>query len=248
MVSAAGPCPLLVPSASLRSLSSSASLCACSQGDEQRDAQEGHHGGHREDLHGGEEGRARGAPCGAPCRVSECENEGKESMCNVANGCGTRTRACAACAQRRTQKPRERDSAHALALLHVCVLVSRRWCLWCVRVAPFPGCRGRGGNYGRVGITARVNLGCANSGPSLSCRIQILHALNRVSRTTEIHACRDSHSFVSARCSILAYRKMSPLALARVVNHSDCESRALPFVPNSNLAYRKISTLRFTQK
>ena len=131
MVSAAGPCPLLVPSASLRSLSSSASLCACSQGDEQRDAQEGHHGGHREDLHGGEEGRARGAPCGAPCRVSECENEGKESMCNVANGCGTRTRACAACAQRRTQKPRERDSAHALALLHVCVLVSRRWCLVC---------------------------------------------------------------------------------------------------------------------
>ena len=38
------------------------------------------------------------------------------------------------------------------------------------------------------------------------------------------------------------------LALARIVNHSDCESRALPFVPNSNLAYRKISTLRFTQK
>ena len=169
MVSAAGPCPLLVPSASLRSLSSSASLCACSQGDEQRDAQEGHHGGHREDLHGGEEGRARGAPCGAQCRVSEQMRA---------------RRACAAW-QRRTQKPRERDSAHALALLHVCVLVSRRWvlgvCVW-LRFA----CLGRGGNYGRVGITARVNLGCANSVPSLSCRIQILHALNRDERDSRM--------------------------------------------------------------
>ena len=93
--------------------------------------------------------------------------------------------ACAACAQRRTQKPRERDSAHALALLHVCVLVSRRWvlgvCVW-LRFA----CLGRGGNYGRVGITARVNLGCANSVPSLSCRIQILHALNRDERDSRM--------------------------------------------------------------
>lgn len=90
MVSAAGPCPLLVPSASLRSLSSSASLCACSQGDEQRDAQEGHHGGHREDLHGGEEGRARGAPCGAQCRVSE---QMRARRACAAKGCGTRTHA-----------------------------------------------------------------------------------------------------------------------------------------------------------
>ena len=145
-----------------------------------------------------------------------------------------------------------RSQGNGIARTHshccTCACLSLGGGAWCVRVAPFPGCRGRGGNYGRVGITARVNLGCANSVPSLSCRIQILHALNRVSRTTEIHACRDSHSFVSARCSILAYRKMSPLALARVVNHSDCESRALPFVPNSNLAYRKMSTLRFTQK
>ena len=93
--------------------------------------------------------------------------------------------ACAACAQRRTQKPRERDSAHALALLHVCVLVSRRWvlgvCVW-LRF----GYRGRGGNYGRVGITARVNLGCRNSVPSLSCRIQILHALNRDDRDSRM--------------------------------------------------------------
>ena len=93
--------------------------------------------------------------------------------------------ACAACAQRRTQKPRERDSAHALALLHVCVLVSRRWvlgvCVW-LRFA----CRGRGGNYGRVGITASVNLRCANSVPSLSCRIQILHALNRDERDSRM--------------------------------------------------------------
>ena len=184
MVSAAGPCPLLVPSASLRSLSSSASLCACSQGDEQRDAQEGHHGGHREDLHGGEEGRARGAPCGAPCRVSECENEGKESMCNVAKGCGTRTHAPHA------RNGERRSQGNGIARTHshccTCACLSLGGGAWCVRVAPFPGCRGRGGNYGRVGITARVNLGCANSVPSLSCRIQILHALNRDDRDSRM--------------------------------------------------------------
>ena len=181
MVSAAGPCPLLVPSASLRSLSSSASLCACSQGDEQRDAQEGHHGGHREDLHGGEEGRARGAPCGAQCRVSE---QMRARRACAAKGCGTRTHAPHARNGERRSQGNGIARTHSHCCTCACLSLGGGACGVCVwlRFA----CRGRGGNYGRVGITARVNLGCANSVPSLSCRIQILHALNRDDRDSRM--------------------------------------------------------------
>ena len=138
-------CPLLVPSASLRSLSSSASLCACSQGDDQRDAQEGHHGGHREDLHGGEEGRARGAPCGAQCRVSE---QMRARRACAAKGCGTRTHAPhARNGERRSQGNGIASTHSRCCTARVRACLSAAGCLVCA-------CGCVSGVVGTVGITA----------------------------------------------------------------------------------------------